>query len=70
MLAEAASYLASKGKGILASDSDEKDLGNKFKPLEVENTFENRRAYREMLYTTEDIDKYLSGVILVDESVR
>ena len=65
-----AAYMASKGKGVLASDEGTKGLGDKFKPLGVENTEENRRAYREMLYSAEGIGEYISGVILVDESVR
>lgn len=44
-------------------------LGKKFVPLNVKNTEENRRAYREVLFTTPGLNKYVSGVILFEETV-
>jgi len=44
-------------------------LGKKFVPLNVENTEENRRAYRELLFTTPGLNRYVSGVILFEETV-
>ena len=42
----------------------------KFTPLNIENNEENRRAYREILFTTPEIENYISGVILFDETTR
>lgn len=68
-LAETARRICTPGKGILAADESEGTIGKKFTPLGVENTEENRRAYREVLFTTPDIEKYISGVILFSETV-
>lgn len=51
-LAETASKLATPGKGILAADESTGTIGKKFASIGVENTEDNRRAYRELLFTT------------------
>jgi len=38
--------------------------------INLENIEENRRLYRQLLFTTPDFDKYISGVILFDETAR
>jgi len=58
------------GFGILAADESTGTIGKKFAPLGVENTEDNRRKYRELLFSTPDIEKRISGVIMYDETVR
>lgn len=62
--------LATPGTGILASDESTGTIGNRFKQINVENTHENRIAYREMLFTTPGLEKYVSGAIIYDETAR
>jgi len=57
------------GKGILAADESTNTIGKRFDSINVESTEENRRAYRELLFTTPDIEKYISGVILFEETL-
>lgn len=57
-------------KGILAADETPTTIGRRFAPLGIENTPENRRIYREMLFTTPTLSNYVSGVILQDETIR
>lgn len=57
-------------KGILAADETPATIGKRFAALQIENTEENRRAYREVLFTTPTIANYISGVILQDETIR
>lgn len=65
-----AKKLAAPGKGILASDESTGTIGNRFSQIDVENTHENRIAYRELLFTTKDLEKYVSGAIIYDETAR
>ena len=60
VLKENAQLLASKGKGILAVDESTKTVGKRLAGIGVENTEENRKAYRGMLFTTEGLGKYIS----------
>lgn len=69
-LAENAKKICAAGKGILAADESEGTVGKKFKDINVENTEENRRKYRQTLFTTPDLEKYISGVILFSETVN
>jgi len=69
-LAETARKICSPGKGILAADESAPTIGKKFVAINVENTEENRRAYRELLFTTPNLEQYISGVILFSESVE
>ena len=64
-----ARYLAQKGKGILAADETIEIMKNRFDPVKIENTEENRREYRELLFTAPELEQYISGVILDDETV-
>jgi fructose-bisphosphate aldolase class I len=63
-LIETAKKICTAGKGILAADESPGSIIKKFDVLNVENTEENRRKYREMLITAEGIEQYISGVIL------
>jgi len=53
----------------LAADESTGTIGTRFDKIHVENTFENRRAYRELLFTSEGIEKYISGVIMFEETL-
>lgn len=68
-MAETAQRICTPGKGILAADESQGTIGKKFVTIGLENTEEARRAYRELLFTTEGIEKYISGVILFSETV-
>jgi fructose-bisphosphate aldolase class I len=69
-LAETARKICTPGKGILAADESEGTIGKKFTSINVDNTAENRRRYRELLFTAPDFDKYISGVILFSETAE
>jgi fructose-bisphosphate aldolase, class I len=62
--------LVAEGKGILAADESDGTIKKRFDSIGVESTEENRRAYRDLLFTTEGVDDYISGVILFDETIR
>src|SRR5262245_24174186 len=62
--------LVADGKGILAADETPGTLTNRFEALKIPSTPETRRQYREMLFTTPGIAKYISGVILQDETIH
>ncbi|MBI3128085.1 MAG: fructose-bisphosphate aldolase class I [Candidatus Tectomicrobia bacterium] len=65
-----ARQLVADGKGILAADESTGTIERRFKSLNIPNTEENRRAYRDMLFTTPGFGGYISGVILFDETIR
>jgi fructose-bisphosphate aldolase class I len=60
--------MVKKGKGILAADESTPTCTKRFESININSTTENRNFYRNMLFTTEDIEKYISGVILFDET--
>ncbi len=62
--------LMQQGKGILAADESNKTANKRFDAVGVEQTEENRRKYRELLFTAPGVEQYLSGVILYDETLR
>merc|ERR1719159_559152 len=64
-----AKAIAAPGKGILASDESNPTCGKRFDDIGVENTEENRRKYREMLFTTPGLNKHISGAILYEETL-
>ena len=65
----AASLLLPK-KGILAADESGGSIKKKFEKLNIPDTYENRHDYRNIFFTTEDLEQYISGVILFDETAR
>ncbi len=65
-----ARQLVAEGKGILAADESDGTIKKRFDSIGVESTEENRRDYRELLFTTEGVEDYISGVILFDETIR
>jgi fructose-bisphosphate aldolase class I len=62
--------LVAPGKGILAADESAPTIEKRFKAIEVPSTEENRRAYRDLLFTTPGVSEFISGVILYDETIR
>ena len=62
--------LVAPGKGILAADESDGTIKKRFDSIGVESTEDNRRAYRDMLFTTEGAADHISGVILYDETIR
>src|SRR2546430_4106299 len=69
-LEETASAIVAEGKGILAADESDSTIKKRFDSIDVESTEENRRAYRDLLFTTEGVEEYISGIILFDETLR
>src|SRR6188508_1727574 len=69
-LENTARALVAEGKGILAADESDGTIKKRFDSINVESTEENRRAYRDLLFTTEGVEEYISGVILFDETIR
>src|SRR6476659_9226470 len=69
-LHETAKALVAEGKGILAADESDGTIKKRFDSIGVESTEDNRRAYRELLFTADGVEEYISGVILFDETIR
>src|SRR3954447_23874088 len=69
-LHETARALVAEGKGILAADESDSTIKKRFDSIGIESTEDNRRAYRDMLFTTPGAEEYISGVILFDETIR
>ncbi|MFL6005261.1 MAG: class I fructose-bisphosphate aldolase [Gaiellaceae bacterium] len=69
-LENTARALVAEGKGILAADESTGTIKKRFDSIGVESTEDNRRAYRDLLFTTEGVEEYISGVILFDETIR
>jgi fructose-bisphosphate aldolase, class I len=65
-----ANAIVAEGKGILAADESDSTIKKRFDSIGVESTEENRRAYRDLLFTTEGVEEFISGVILFDETIR
>src|SRR5437763_5652451 len=66
-----AEAMVAPGPGILRGDDSSSTIKNRFDAIGVENTEDNRRAYREMMFRTGDaMSKNISGVILYDETIR
>jgi fructose-bisphosphate aldolase class I len=69
-LNKTAEAIVADGKGILAADESDGTIKKRFDSIGTESTEENRRAYRDLLFTTEGVEEYISGVILFDETIR
>ncbi len=70
LLSRTAAAMVAKGKGLLAADESSGTCDRRFKSVGVESTESNRRAYRDLLFTTKGLEEFVSGVILFDETVR
>ncbi|WP_428097485.1 class I fructose-bisphosphate aldolase [Candidatus Rariloculus sp.] len=69
-LTAVARAMVAPGKGILAADESSPTIKKRFDMISAESTEENRRSYREMLFTAPGASKHISGVILFDETLR
>jgi len=69
-LEDNARAMVAPGKGILAADESSPTIKKRFDSIGAESTEENRRFYRDMLFTTAGAEAYISGVILFDETIR
>lgn len=69
-LSEIAHKLVSDGKGILAADESDSTITKRFDAIQIASTPETHAAYRELLFTTSEIEKYISGVILYEETLK
>lgn len=65
-----AKSLVSKGKGILAADESTGTMTKRLNAVNVESNEKNRLTFRHALFTSKDINKYISGIILFDETIR
>src|SRR5262245_5270772 len=69
-LNKVAEAMVAPGKGILAADESSGTIKKRFDNIGVESTEDNRRDYREMMFrSSEAMSKYISGVILYDETI-
>lgn len=69
-LIETAKKIVTPGKGILAADESTGTIASRFKSINVENTEENRRLYRQLLIKTPGLKEYISGVIFYEETIE
>jgi fructose-bisphosphate aldolase, class I len=69
-LNKTAKAMVAKGKGLIAMDESSPTIAKRFKQYHIEDNVDNRRAYRELILTTPDLNKYISGAILFDETIR
>ena len=65
-----AKRLVEEPKGILAADENTGTIEKRFDQINLESNFENRRKYRDLLFSTDQLEKYISGVILFDETIK
>jgi len=70
LLSKTAAAMVARGKGVLAADESSGTCEKRFKSVNVESTEDNRRAYRNLLFSTPGVEQFLSGVILFDETAR
>lgn len=69
-LENTARALVAKGKGILAADESGGSIHKKFESMNIPDDEQHRRDYRNIFFTTPDLEKYVNGVILFDETAR
>ncbi len=69
ILNQTALGMVAKGRGILAADESTGTIGKRFLSINAENTEENRRSYRDLLFTSQGIQEFVSGVILYEETL-
>jgi len=67
---DTAQRLVASPKGILAADESTKTITKRFLSIGLTSTPELNKKYREMLFTTDGIEQFISGVILYDETIR
>ena len=69
-LADIARAMVAPGKGIIAIDESNATIAKRFEGVGIANSEEQRRAYRELLLTTPNLNQHISGAILFDETLR
>jgi len=69
-LKSVANAIVAPQKGVLAADESNPTIKKRFDSVQVESSEENRRRYREILFTADGIERYVGGVILYDETLR
>lgn len=69
-LMRVAKGILARNKGILAADERPSSLERKFAHFGIENTSENRQAFRECLFTAPEIERYIGGVIVNEETFK
>lgn len=69
-LYETVAALLEPGKGILAADESDGTAGKRLATVHLPNEPEHRQKFREILFTTPDLEQYISGVIMYDSSIR
>lgn len=70
ILKSVANAIVARQKGVLAADESNPTIKKRFESIQTESTEESRRRYREILFTTEGIERYVGGIILFDETLR
>lgn len=70
LLLKTIKLLCSKSKGILSADEDTNSINKRFAIIKIENTKLNRREWRKLLFNTENLEKYISGVIVCEEALH
>lgn len=70
LLKKTAKQMVAPGRGIIAADESSGTAQKRFEAVGVPCTEENRRAYRQTLFTAEGLERYVSGIILYDETIR
>ena len=69
-LSRVAKHMVMPNKGILAADESTGTITKRFDSIKVESTEDNRRDWRQLLFQTQSISNYISGIILFDETLR
>ncbi|HKJ88190.1 MAG TPA: class I fructose-bisphosphate aldolase [Gammaproteobacteria bacterium] len=69
-LKQTAQSMVANHKGVLAADESNNTATKRLKEVGIDSTEDSRRKYRQLLFTAPDIDNYISGVILYDETIR
>ncbi len=70
VLKDTAQALIADGKGLLAADESFPTIKKRFDSMGIPDTEENRRSYRQLLFTTPGVEQFISGVIMFDETIH
>ena len=65
---DVAEAMTASGKGILAADESTGTIGKRLDQINTESTEQTRNAYRDLLFTADGLNQYISGVIMYDET--
>ncbi|MGI8593921.1 MAG: class I fructose-bisphosphate aldolase [Solirubrobacteraceae bacterium] len=69
-LRDVAKAMVARGKGILAADESTGTMSKRLEAVDIEATDDTRRGFREVMFTTEGTEEYISGVIMYDTTIR